>query len=435
MEIKLKVGNDNGNSEHDMYIDKTLVVQPNVNSEVHDLRAVEDQSSKAFMVNLKDNIVATVMSPMVRSGAKTYYIGTSALNSGLGINQLDIDFEEKSESSLPIVNTLGNIAAFAVKRIYDEEKELPEELNIKVDMATSLPIQEYYRDSSKKIKFRENFIKGPHRVNLHVGNQNVHVKIEFEKVLVLAEATPVIFSLIEDEKGEIRHGEIFSEFENEYNLEGVTGETFANKRILHVDIGDGSTEFPVTNGKKPDYNFKNGRSLGVGHAIEAALGFIREELELPDLERQDIPKILKNKDHQYYTKVYNLVYPHLQQQAMKILKEVKQELRKANMEIDVILVYGGGSVLFKEHLYTELKAIAEKTNRAKVLYIPEKYAITMNAVGLSNIVNNKKFFEGLEAKKALQSSENKKSSEQSPVDMLDDNGAVESEEELETVES
>ncbi|MEC2554965.1 hypothetical protein P9W85_27210, partial [Bacillus tropicus] len=76
--------------------------------------------------------------------------------------------------------------------------------------------------------------------------------MNFEKVDVLQEGVSALFALINeiDEKGIVgyRSSNMFTEFQKTYQLEEITGEYFESKRIQHADIGDGTTEFPLTEG-------------------------------------------------------------------------------------------------------------------------------------------------------------------------------------------
>ena len=65
-------------------------------------------------------------------------------------------------------------------------------------------------------------------------------------------------------------------------------------------------------------------------------------------------------------------------------------LEKANNEIDIILVYGGGSILMRKYLQTNLEKVARQI-RAKLLYIEEKDAVMLEANGLYNFVNSALF--------------------------------------------
>ena len=65
-------------------------------------------------------------------------------------------------------------------------------------------------------------------------------------------------------------------------------------------------------------------------------------------------------------------------------------------ETEIFAVYGGGSIEFKEEMYEELKKYSELEN-AKVLWIPTKFAVTMNVVGLDNLNKNLFYAEELKA--------------------------------------
>src|SRR4051812_43253767 len=105
------VGNDNGNSEHDMIIDGKLVQQPNVNCTVDELPWSEEQAPESFIRNLQEQLVVTVDSPAARPGM--YYVGKFALESGEILDNLQIGIDMKCDMDLPVVNTLAQIAAVA----------------------------------------------------------------------------------------------------------------------------------------------------------------------------------------------------------------------------------------------------------------------------------------------------------------------------------
>lgn len=53
-------------------------------------------------------------------------------------------------------------------------------------------------------------------------------------------------------------------------MKDITGEYFQEKRLLHIDIGDGTTEYVVTKGYDYDNDHSSGERHGIGHAIERA---------------------------------------------------------------------------------------------------------------------------------------------------------------------
>jgi len=385
MQYHFYVGNDNGNSEHDLIIDGRLIQQPNVNCRVDELPWSEEQAPESFIKNLQEQLVVTIDSPSARPGM--YYVGKFALESGEILDNLQIGIDQKCDMDLPIVNTLAQIAAAAVQKAYEEEKIIPEMINVDVDMVTALPVTQHTDETSAK--FERRFMNGIHNVTVHLGKQRVAVKIVFEFTKVVPEATPVIFTLQKDAEGNWREGDIFQQFVEAYQLEpNFNGSYFKDKRILHVDIGDGSTEYPITEGNKFLRQFIHGSHHGAGYAIEGALDEFNRLIHLPDSPRQFFSDVIKNPKHKYYGKAIATLKRPLESQSRQIIQNVKKQLTKARNEIDVICVYGGGSIIMRSILYPMLKELCDE-REMKLLYIPEEYAVILNAMGLDAFVHGK----------------------------------------------
>ena len=90
-----------------------------------------------------------------------------------------------------------------------------------------------------------------------------------------------------------------------------------------------------------------------------------------------------------------LIEPYIEEEAEEILHHIRTEIQKANNEIDVIWVYGGGSIFMRDYLEGKLKTLCDRAE-IKLLYIPEEYAVTLEAEGLYNFTTNK-IFESLKA--------------------------------------
>jgi len=393
MHYHFYVGNDNGNSEHDLIIDGKLVQQPNVNCAVDELPWSEEQTPESFIKNLHDQLVVTVDSPAARPGM--YYIGKFALESGEILDNLQIGIDLKSDMDLPVVNTLAQIAAAAVQKAYESERSIPDHIDVEVDMATALPVTQHTDETSAR--FERRFMSGSHHVTVHLGIQRVGVRIVFGYVKVVPEATPVIFTLQKDADGNWREGEIFAEFAREQELEKkFNGSYFKDKRILHVDIGDGSTEYPITEGNKFLRQFVHGSHHGAGYAIEEALEEFNRLIHLPDSPRQFFSDVLKNPKHKYHARAIRTIKRPLESQVRQIVQNVKRQLTKARNEIDIVCVYGGGSILMRSMLAPQLDELCRE-REMKLLYIPADYAVQMNAMGLDAFVRGK-IYEALKSK-------------------------------------
>ncbi len=396
MNFHFFVGNDNGNSEHDLIIDGKTIQQPNVNCAVDELPWSEEQTPESFIKNLQDQLVVTVDSPAARPGM--YYVGTFALESGEVLDNLQIGIDMKCDMDLPIVNTLAQIAAVAVQKAYEEVKKVPDQIDVEVDMATALPVTQHTDETSAK--FERRFMTGTHRVTVHLGVHRVAVKIEFPFAKVVPEATPVIFALQKDADGNWREGDIFQEFADAYELDKkFNGAYFKDKRMLHVDIGEGSTEYPVTEGNKFLRQFVHGSHHGTGYAIEEALDEFNRLIHLPDSPRQFFSDVIKNPKHKYYARAIKTLKRPLESQVRQIVQNVKRQLTKTRNEIDLICVYGGGSILMRSLLYPRLEELCAE-REMQLLYVPSEYAVQMNAMGLDAFVRGK-IYEALKSKAAL----------------------------------
>lgn len=387
-----KLGNDNGNANHDAVINNEFFTQPNVNRRIYNLKGYDNVSTTTALSEIMDRIVATITSPSVSSGI--YLVGNSALNSGKKPNEFMVGYDKKSYSEIPMINTLGLVSAYAVKKHYEKTRRQPQNgdtINVSIEMTTALPIREYYEDKKFKEVFTEKFLTGPHTVMIHLGEVNVKVNIEFNKVYVTPEASSVYWFLDGVDNDEKLSTELFKEFMEEYNLEGTSGKTVSKSRILHVDIGSGTTEYPLTT-PSPDPAFITGKDLGIGHAIDAILSDFGNDINIPELTRLEFDQILrKEKNPQFHAKAYNKIEPFLREQASDILEELNRQLRAARMDVDYILVYGGGSIPLKDFMYAEVKRLADSTGKAKVIYVPASLAVRMNALGLNAFVNHEVF--------------------------------------------
>jgi len=263
-----------------------------------------------------------------------------------------------------------------VKDFYSKKKSLPKKIDVDIDMTTSLPVTQYTKDNARI--FADKFLDGVHHVTVHIGTNRVDVNLNFQYVKVNPESVAVVFYL-QNLKGELAD-KMFDEFNALYGNK-AEGSYFKNKRILHIAIGEGTTEYPVTEGIQFNPNFIMGTNNGVGHAIEEVLNdFIRQK-NLTKYSRQDFSNVLRDKSHKYYADAMDIVAGPLESQADIILRYAKAEVGKANNEIDIICIHGGGSILMKDYLADDLYDFGKKTD-IEIFYTPEEYAVILESLGL-----------------------------------------------------
>lgn len=377
-EIIVKVGNDNGNSEHDILINGKLITQPNVVAKIRKLPNLDEVNKEYVIENIDDNLLVTCEDP---SGI--YFVGNYALKSGEKVRNIEVGVDNnKIESDVVMINTLSQISGYAVKEYYNLYNTLDEIINVKAEMTTSLPIS--YYSHQKANEFANKFLKKSHMVTVHVGNSNVRVQIEFVFVKVIPEGVTATFALKESED------ELFNEYNSNGKNEKINKDSFKKAKVLHIAIGEGTTEFPITEGIEFNPNFIKGSNNGIGHAIDKALDEFKGIKALPNFSRQDYSKVLRDPKHKYHVLASDIVEQYIEEQAEEILKYGKNEIQRANNDVDFVCVYGGGSILMRKELEKKLLSFCERAE-IKLLYIPEKYAVTLEAEGLFNFTNSKIF--------------------------------------------
>lgn len=390
-EIIMFVGNDNGNNEHDIIIDGKLITQPNVHAKVRKLPNLDEVKEEYVLKNIEDNLIVTCEDP---SGI--YFIGNYALNSGERVRNIDVGIDNnKIESPIVLVNTIAQIAGQAVQQ-YLEKRDIntisdDEILNVKVDMATALPVSYYSTKNAEE--FANKFLKKSHLVSVQVANKKVRCNIKFTYVDVIPEGVTTIFYLKDIDKDSSIFDEYNNEKDNENNIvhkEKLNSDFFKNAKVLHVAIGEGTTELPITKGIEFDPNFIRGLDNGIGHAIDKSLEEFKREKGLSKFSRQDYSLVLRDTSHKYHDLALEICEPYIEDEAEEILNNTKREIQRANNDIDIVVVYGGGSIFMKKYLYQELKRFCDRAE-IKLLYIPAEYAVTIEAQGLYKFVNSKLF--------------------------------------------
>lgn len=387
-EMFIRVGNDNGNSEHDLVIEGNIIRQPNVYGRVRKLPNMDEISETYVTKNIHDNLITSIASPTINNGAaSTYYVGSYAERSGINLRNIEVGADNsKINSDVPVINTLSQIAAYCVKQSLLEDAEVTE-IATKVHMTTCLPVTQYSK--SNATTFAEKFYNGPHNVTVHVANKLVKVVVNFEFVKVLPESVPVVFylqQLIAGDKLTDADGEkklmklMFEEFNKAYDL-SIDGSYFKNKKILHVAIGEGTTEYPLTEDIRFNPNFIHGSNNGVGHAINSVLPEFISEKNLLKFTRQDFSRCMRDTTHKYHEDAKDMVEIPLEDQADIILGVTKREIGKANNDVDIVAVHGGGSILMKEHLKQPLENFCTPAD-IKVFYVPESKAVTLESLGM-----------------------------------------------------
>ncbi|MYL43981.1 ParM/StbA family protein [Virgibacillus salexigens] len=381
--MELKVASDIGNSETKMIFgENDLFRQPSVIKRLFNKPDITETDIERIVNNLLDELVANVSSNAIKRDG-LYLIGKRANITADKVENINIKLGNKHKHDIPIITTLSMISARAIQLSYKENKHIPTNITLNVSMTSAIPASEY--NTKKANLLQDRFLNDEHVVIVYVGEKAVTVKLTFERVKVLQEGVPALYALMESDK------DILKYYNKQYKKES-TPKDFKNQKILHADIGDGTTEYIYTVGLNPVNDACSGERRGVGHATEEATKLLKDEVGGNlNINRQQFISILRDSTHKLHELADRFMQEARYLQSQLILEDI-QEKYMANTagNVDIIAVYGGGSIQFKDDLYEELVAFANEVH-CEVLWIPMQYAVDMNVKGMQ-VLNNKVLF-------------------------------------------
>ena len=315
------------------------------------------------------------------------YLGRRGIESGKPIAAFDIESNvSKAEQPLSAVLVLSIIAGAALQAYYKTNSNLPTEtITVNAKTALALPITEYkkYRDS-----FSNGFMKSSHIVCFHNFDTPVRVEIIFEKVSVLAEGASAQVAIVS--KGEPFMNALLQDVRaNGILLDGITASDIINATgTLGIDIGEGTVNFPVFTGTHFNTDFSANLSAGYGTVLESALAplsaannIFHDRKSLGEF-LQTMPSALKRRK---YDSAVAIVAAESMTLVDSIVKEFTKILNKANGQIEVVYVYGGGASPLREQLYPALIKAAKSFSAGDdfpIMYLDSRYSRFLNREGL-----------------------------------------------------
>lgn len=375
--VNIKASADVGNSSTKIIVlDGVGIkarIQPTLTSYLPTIPRFEDEDVNTLVANLHKSMIVHITSPSItRNGL--YAVGESSYNhGGEGFN---IKHHKKAEHNTTIIQPLSMIAATMIQNEFSKHNELPESLTLNVEYATAIPVVDYSKAGSKQLEER---LKGTHILVVYIGEGvQCHVTINVDAARVIQEGIPALYALVEG------GSHMFTDYNKLYGV-NYSGKDFANRKMLFVDIGDGTTELITIVDGKPVITKSKGIRAGVGHASELAIAAFKENNGIEsDLTRSEfMKKVLDNNDkwHGEAMKELNLA---IDGQEDKIFIQVKDVIENTlSYDVDDVVIFGGGAKVFND---LEMRLI-EYANRYKirVLCIKGKEATLMNVIGLDEL--------------------------------------------------
>lgn len=354
----------------------------------------EDEA--AYYQDLVKHMDVSITSPAVKLQGR-FLVGSRALEAGIPTRAFDVnDFAGKSKSDLSLILTLSRIANQVVSDAYAAKKPLNEVIKATVLMSTALPITE---GKTKGVidEYRERYVKGKHLINIMNFEQPITVELTFKDVYVGFEGEMAQFK-IANADAKLK-AQIQKDFEHSYpDFKGqVTSDDLINlKNVLGIDIGEGTTDFVVVTNGKANPTVSTSLETGYGNVLQDAVSLLQQQGmnitnrgELNDFLAKDVSILSKARQEH----ARQVVFDQLDQLVDQIIDATSETMRHANSDIELVYVYGGGSIPLlknsdlRHQLVEKLKGFAGGYD-IPVVWIDPSRAQTLNEDGLKLVVDN-----------------------------------------------
>ena len=353
--------------------------QPSVISFLPVVPQFEDEDLAVLVANLHKNMVAHITSESLKRNG-LYAVGELAnVHGGNGFN---IKHHKKAEHDLTIIQPMAMIATMAVQNAYKRFGELPKKIECNVQYTSAIPVVDYTKAEAKTL---ENRLKGTHILIVYVGEgHRVIVIINVTGAKVVQEGIPAFYALYGGSPN------LFESYNKRYNV-NFDGKNFASRKILFVDIGDGTLELIYVENGKPVVMKSSGARLGVGHASEKALKSFKSHYNFrAAISRSNfMEKVLTDSD-KWHTEAVNELDSAIFEQEQQIYDAIIDTIENTlSYDLDDVVIFGGGTNVFT-HLENQLIDYADGY-KMRVLWIDGKDSALLNAIGLDEL-NTRLYF-------------------------------------------
>lgn len=353
---------------------------------------VSDNEVSAVVDDIFNEMDATFDSPVVKRNVHRLF-GKRGMKSGRTIEEFDVHSREaKSEQDLSGVLVLGCAAGTALQRFFAEKGTLPVDiLPVNVRIALALPISEY---KTKRKQYVNMLIGTTHVVTIHNFKAPVRFEIKFENVQVLAEGAAAQYAINNyDEKildAMLDDFRSRSLGETTKALDGVTGKDLVQvKNTIGIDVGEGTTNFPVfQNGKfntdaSYSYNKGYGSVLDSAADILNARGFAFNSRKALSEYLLSTPTVI---GRQRYQAVKAVVDAEVENFVIGVEKQFASVVDKVGLTTEIVYLFGGGATAIHESLMKTLNERSVKFGGTEallpVLCLASEYSRYLNRDGL-----------------------------------------------------
>lgn len=398
--LKLNVANDLGYGSVKAKVEDTNIHFPSVIAiqREQDLnKPVEfnsNQEKLTYLEGMINHMDVTISSSAVKTQGR-FLVGNAAIKSSLPLKAFDVnDFTGKSDNDLAIILTLSMIAAQRISLAVKNGEDLSDQLSTEINMTTDLPVSEGKKNGIIN-NYVNKYIGSKHTVVFHNFKDPITVSLSFKNVYVALEGEVAQLYLKNSDiklQGLIKQD--FSKNYPELANDIKVSDLVKIDNLLGIDIGEGTTDLVVI--KEGHANAVASTSLptGYGNALQDAIDVLQTEnmnfearSQLQDYLAQEVSLLAKRMQ----TKVRQIVFEQLEPFADKIVTAASKTMRKAGANVEILYVYGGGSIPMLEQTALRQKLSQKMKDFSggidvPVIWINKSYAQNLNEKGLELIL-------------------------------------------------
>lgn len=398
--LKLNVANDLGYGSVKAKVEDTNIHFPSVIAiqRGQDLnKPVEfnsNQEKLTYLEGMINHMDVTISSSAVKTQGR-FLVGNAAIKSSLPLKAFDVnDFTGKSDNDLAIILTLSMIAAQRISLAVKNGEDLSDQLSTEINMTTALPVSEGKKNGIIN-NYVNKYIGSKHTVVFHNFKDPITVSLSFKNVYVALEGEVAQLYLKNSDiklQGLIKQD--FSKNYPELANDIKVSDLVKIDNLLGIDIGEGTTDLVVI--KEGHANAVASTSLptGYGNALQDAIDVLQTEnmnfearSQLQDYLAQEVSLLAKRMQ----TKVRQIVFEQLEPFADKIVTAASKTMRKAGANVEILYVYGGGSIPMLEQTALRQKLSQKMKDFSggidvPVIWINKSYAQNLNEKGLELIL-------------------------------------------------
>lgn len=332
----------------------------------------------------------TFESPIVARQVHRLF-GRRGMKSGRTIEEFDVHSREaKSEQDLSGVLALGCIAGTALQNIWSLNKKLPQDIvSVSARIALALPITEY---KTKRKQYVRMLKSASHIVTIHNFRTPVRFEIKFDDVQVLAEGAAAQYAingydakLLDAMLADFRSRNI-----GVSALDGITGaDLLTVKNTIGIDVGEGTTNFPVFQNGKFNTDASYSYNKGYGSVLDSAIvilnsqGFAFNSRKALSEYLLTTPTVV---GRGRYNKIKSVVDMEVENFVIGLEKEFSSVVDKVGLTAEVVYLYGGGATAIHASLMKTLNERSMKFGGSEallpVLCLASEYSRYLNRDGL-----------------------------------------------------